>query len=110
MLIRNDYVLVITIVNKGWSEPVLTAAREAGSLGATVLYGRGAGSDQMPKLFGIAIEPEKEIILNAVPQSISTTVLNAVTEAVALCQPGTGISMILPLAGIVGVLDESGLC
>ncbi len=110
MNIKTDYDLVITIVNKGWSEPVITAARDAGAPGATVLNGRGAGAANMPKLFGITIEPEKEIILNAVPRAVSAAVLKAVTGAVALCEPGTGIAMVMPLSGLVGVFDEAGPC
>ena len=110
MDVKKGYVLVITIVSRGWSDPVLEAAKSAGAQGATVLHGRGAGAEDIPKLFGIAIEPEKEIILNAVPESISMAVLEAVTKAVALCDPGTGISMVLPLSAVVGIVDPSGPC
>jgi nitrogen regulatory protein P-II 1 len=42
---------------------VLEASVMADAQGGTVLFGRGAGINEQEKIFGMSIEPEKEIVL-----------------------------------------------
>ncbi|MDY0275988.1 MAG: P-II family nitrogen regulator [Desulfomicrobium sp.] len=104
-MVEGSWSLIITIVNKDWGNVVIDAAKEAGAKGATVLHGRGCGAENIPHLFGIPIEPEKDIVLNAVPTSISQQVMEAIAKSAALCKPGTGISLCLPLSGAVGLFQ-----
>lgn len=106
MVIKKGYELVVTIVNKGWSSTVIEASQEAGARGATVLKGRGSGL-KVAALFGIPIEPEKDIILCAVPEEISEEVVLSISHSAALVKAGTGISFILPIKGIVGVFEDN---
>lgn len=102
-MIADGFCLIVTIVNKDWGRVVIEAAERAGAKGATVLHGRGSGAENIPHLFGIPIEPEKDIVLNAVPIAISDQVMEAIAQSAALCKPGTGISLRLPLSGVVGL-------
>ena len=104
-MIKDGYELIVTIVNKGWSSTIIEASQEAGARGATVLKGRGAGL-KVAALFGIPVEPEKDIILNAVPADISRQVLLAISHSAALVKPGNGIAFILPITSIVGVFEQ----
>ncbi|MDR1958300.1 MAG: hypothetical protein LBQ54_04550 [Planctomycetaceae bacterium] len=101
------YELIITIVNKGWADHVIKVTRNAGAPGATVLHARGSGIHDITSFLGLAIEPEKEIILNVVPESISEKIVTEVADALNLKAPGTGISMILPLRGVTGLFHDS---
>lgn len=110
---RPDYDLIVTIVNRGFSERVVKASKEAGAEGGTIFFGRGTGIHETKKLLGIAIEPEKEIVLTAIPRSITDRVLSAIIEAGKLDQPGTGITFVVELkkvAGICHLLDGSWQC
>ena len=40
---KSAYALIITIVNRGYSDDVMDAARDAGARGGTVMYAHGAG-------------------------------------------------------------------
>jgi len=101
-MIKKGYKLIIIIVNKGWNSTVIEASREAGAKGATVLKGRGSGL-KIAALFGIPVEPEKDIIICAVPAEISEKVLESISHSAALQKPGNGIAFILPIESIVGV-------
>jgi nitrogen regulatory protein P-II 1 len=59
--------LIVSIVRKGWGDTVLEASMKAGAHGGTVLFGRGIGRNEEQGVFGIQIEPEKEIVLTVVP-------------------------------------------
>lgn len=103
MKLLENFDLIVTIVNKGHSDPVVAASRRAGAEGGTVLHGRGTGIREMKSILGIAIEPEKDIVLTLVRADISRTVLAAIVEAGNLEQPGTGIAFLMPVAGVAGI-------
>lgn len=95
--------LIVTIISLGASEKILQASRRAGAEGGTIILGRGTGIHEKKKLLGIPIEPEKEIILTAVPRTKTQDVLAAIIEAGELNKPGTGIAFVLELKEIAGV-------
>ncbi|MCK9298124.1 P-II family nitrogen regulator [Methanoculleus sp. YWC-01] len=97
-----DNELIVTIVKRGWSEPVLAAARGAGAEGGTILLGRGTGIHEVKTLLGIAIEPEKEIILTVVTADRTDAVLEAIVAAAELDQPGMGLAFVLPIRCVTG--------
>ena len=104
MNLEAGYELIITIVNKGWSDRVIKAGREAGAQGATVLHARGSGlHHDFVSFLGIAIEPEKELVLNVVRCDKTASIVSAISEAIDLDAPGTGISMVIPLGGVSGL-------
>lgn len=98
-----DYDLIVTIVNRGWAERIVKASKEAGAEGGTIFFGRGTGIHETQKLFGIPIEPEKEIILTAIPRGKTEKVLSAIVEAGKLNQPGTGIAFVIELKKVAGI-------
>ncbi|MBR6688372.1 MAG: P-II family nitrogen regulator, partial [Clostridia bacterium] len=62
--------LIIAIVNQGYEEKVMEAARGVGARGGTIINGRGTASAQdLVKFMGITLHPNKEIILILSSQS-----------------------------------------
>jgi nitrogen regulatory protein PII len=97
------YDLVVTIVNKGEAETVVDASKKAGAEGGTILFGRGTGIHEHAKLFGITIEPEKEIILTLIDRQKSGDVLDAIVNETGLNKPGKGIAFIIGVEKVVGI-------
>jgi nitrogen regulatory protein P-II 1 len=62
--------LIVTIVRKGWGEAILEATMAAGAHGGTIIPARGIGKNEQQRVFGIQIEPEKEVVLTLVPGAI----------------------------------------
>lgn len=100
---KASFDLIVTIVNKGFSESVLKASKESGAEGGTVVFGRGLGIHETKTMLGIPIEPEKEIVLTAVPRDLTDKVLEAIVEGADLDQPGTGIAFVVELRRIAGI-------
>ena len=100
---KQDYDLIITIVNKGDSENVVEASKRAGAEGGTILTGRGTGIHEQAKLFNIQIEPEKEIVLTLIKKEICKNVLQSISEEVKLNEPGRGIAFVLDVERVVGI-------
>lgn len=103
---EKQYDLIVTIVNKGDAETVIEASRNAGADGGTIISGRGTGIHEQIKLFNMAIEPEKELVLTLVPRNIKDKVLSAINENERLDEPGKGIAFVLEVEKVLGINHE----
>jgi nitrogen regulatory protein P-II 1 len=96
--------LIVSIVRKGWGDTILEATMKAGAHGGTVVFGRGIGRNEQQRVFGIQIEPEKEIVLTVVPAEIVDRTLQAIVSAAELTVPGHGLAFVVPVEQIAGVV------
>ena len=104
---KNGYKCILAIVNNGFSEEAMEAAKACGAKGGTVLHGRGTISKEAEKMFNIAIQPEKEIVMILVESKIKNDILHALYRAVGLNTPGQGIAFTVPVESVVGLTDFS---
>lgn len=98
---KND--LIITIVNRGYTDAVMEAALPAGARGGTVIHARGAGTEEASQFFGITIQPEKEMVLILVEHDLKVPVMQAITRNVGLNTEGHGLVISLPINDVMGV-------
>ena len=98
---------VFCIVNEGFSEAVMDAARAAGATGGTVLHATGTASIEAEKAFGVTVQPHKEIVMILVDVKIKEAVLKSLYEAVGLQTAGQGIAFTLPVAEVVGLTPHA---
>ena len=98
---------IVCIVNSGYSETVMEAAREAGAGGGTVLGARGTATKDAEKFFGITVHPEKEIVMILVKCEIRDAVLHALYQKVGLQTKGQGIAFALPVDSVVGMQEQA---
>ena len=98
-----DHEVIFCIVNAGFSEAVMDAAKEFGARGGTVIRARGTANAEAEKLFQIAIQPEKEIVMILVDSAIKNDILHALYRAVGIKTPGQGIAFSLPVDEVVGL-------
>jgi nitrogen regulatory protein PII len=102
-----DHELVVCIVNSGFSDAVMDAAREVGARGGTVITAKGTANKEAEAFFKIFIQPEKEMVLILVPNKIKEDVLHALYRAVGLNTPGQGIAFALPVDNVLGLTTDS---
>jgi nitrogen regulatory protein PII len=95
--------LIVTIVRKGWGSTVLEASVKAGARGGTVIFGRGAGINEQEKIFGMSIEPEKEILLTVAMPDRVDAILAEIVRAAELDSTGKGIAFVVPVDRVAGV-------
>jgi nitrogen regulatory protein PII len=100
--------LIVSIVRKGWGNAVLEASVKAGATGGTVLLGRGVGINEKESIFGIPIEPEKEIVLTLVQEEQSDAILQEIVRAVDLNKPGHGLAFVVPIKTVIGIPHMAG--
>ena len=103
-----EYELVMCIVNTGFSDTVMNAAKEVGARGGTVIHARGTANKEAEEFFHITVQPDKEIVMILVPTDIKEAVLHAVYQAAGLKTAGQGISLTLPVTNVVGLTPATG--
>ena len=99
----DEFKMIITIVKRGFSDPVITASKKAGAEGGTIFNGRGTGVNEQKSIFGMPLQPEKEIIMTIVKASKAKKVLRAIYDSANLSASGTGIAFVLPIDQVVGI-------
>lgn len=94
---EHAYELVVCIVNAGFSQNVMEAARAAGAQGGTIIRARGSANPEAEEFFSINVQPDKEMLLILVPASIKDDVLKAVYKDSGLGSEAQGIAFSLPV-------------
>ena len=99
----SEYVVIFSIVNEGFSDSVMSAARAAGARGGTVISARGTVNEQARALFDIEVSGEKEIVVILVKNELKDGILKAINQEVGLNKPGQGIVFSMPVDSVVGL-------
>ncbi len=100
--------LIVVIVNQGFEEEVMTAARLAGARGGTIFNARGtADSQDLVKFLGITLHPNKEIVFILTAQDTRDAIMNAIKQSTGLATKGAGILFSLPVTSVYGVNLEN---
>ncbi len=97
--------VIFCIVNSGYSEAVMDAAKKLGARGGTVINARGTASKEAENFFHISITPEKEIVMILIPTKIKDAVLHALYKEVGLDTEGQGIAFSVPVENVVGLTE-----
>lgn len=98
-----NHELILCIINAGYSDTIMDAAREAGATGGTVLNARGTVNKEAEAFFHITIQPEKEIVMILVPTGIKDDVLHALYNKGGLGTSCQGIAFSLPVDNVAGL-------
>lgn len=99
---NNTYDMIITIIARGFSDYVISAARDAGATGATILYARGT-ADADKHIMGISLQPEREVVLTLVKTSERRKIMQAINESTSLLEEGRGFCFSLPVSEVFGL-------
>lgn len=93
--------LICCVINNGFSDVVMEAAKKKGAQGGTIFHGRGTGADDAEKFFGIKISPEKEIVMIVVDSPHKDEIVSAIYDEAGLDTKGQGIVFTLPVDDFV---------
>lgn len=100
--------LIITLVEEEKTDTILSAARQAGATGATVLnQARGEGMEERRTFFGLALETQRDMLLFLVEEHLSRSILETIArEGEFDDTPGTGIAFQIDVEDAVGVSQQ----
>ena len=95
---------ITVIVNRGMADDVMDIARESGARGGTILHGKGTGTKNAAKLFGMEVEPEKELVLIIVPTEIEEKVVKNLYDNLEMQKSGNGILFVEDITDVRGIV------
>ena len=108
-----EYELIVVVINAGFADTVMDAARDAGAGGGTVLHAKGTSNMRGEKFFNMRFADEKDMVYIVAHKSESDAVLTihddiaAVMKAViATAGPETearGVCFSLPISSVMGL-------
>ena len=88
---KTSHELITAIVNRGYADDVMAAARKAGAGGGTVINARGTAKEGDTKFFGMEIVPEKDMLLILSESEKSAAIIESIKSLPFLAKPGSGI-------------------
>ncbi len=103
--------LIVTIVNRGFADEVMSSARTEGAFGGTVINARGTGTHELQRFFGSVVEPEKEAVLILTEREKRSAIMEAICRGAGLSKDGMGVCFSLPVDGVRGITsfgDKTG--
>ncbi len=103
---KNDgFDIVAVVMERGYTNVAMDAARRAGARGGTVISARGIAENEVKRFFGIEIQAEKEIVFLVVKNSEKQQVMTALMKAVGMKTRSHGIVLSMPLSSAIGLAD-----
>ncbi len=98
-----EYSMIMAIVNQGFSENVMDAAKPMGATGGTVLHTRRVGSEAVMKFWNISVHGEREIVMILVSKEDKLPVMKAIGEKCGMNSEAQGVVLSLPVDNVVGL-------
>ena len=95
--------LLIVIGNRGYSEHIMDAAREAGATGGTVIHANGTGMKRAEKFFGISLSSERELVLIVSATAKKNAIMQSVMKKAGLETDAKAIVFSLPVTDTAGL-------
>lgn len=99
------YYIIAAVVNQGYSENVMEAARAVGARGGTVVPGRSIGNQQA-MAFGMSIQDEKDAVLIVAGKDNKLKIMQAIGEKCGMHSDAKGIVVSLPIDSVIGMSED----
>ena len=100
---NNKYAMVAAIVNQGYSENVMVAARAAGASGGTVIHSRSVGNEAIGGAWGFAVEDEREIVMIVAEGEKKMDIMQAISDACGIKSDAKGVVVSMPIEDVIGI-------
>lgn len=101
-----QFKLILASVKTEISDRIVDSAKEAGATGATVIPARGTGIREAKTFFDLTLEAQTDIIMFLIEEHLVKDILDAISKAGKLQNPGTGIAFVLPVEHAIGLESQ----
>lgn len=98
-----NYVMILTIVDQGFSDDVMSAARSAGATGGTVFNSRRLSSQETMQFWGLRVQEEREIVAILAEAEHKVAIMQAISQACGIHSPAHGTVLSLPVDQALGL-------
>ena len=99
----SEYSMIMAIVNQGFSEDVMNAARPKGASGGTVFHSRRVGNQEAMKFWKISVQEEREVVVILAGKEDKLAIMQEIGKKCGMQSKAQGIVMSLPVDSVVGL-------
>jgi nitrogen regulatory protein PII len=103
---EHKFSLIMAIVNQGFTDGVMTAAKAGGARGGTIIHARRAGGSESESFFGISIKEEKEIVLILTTIEKKAEIMKSICQTCGIKSEAHGLVFSLPVEAVEGIEFE----
>ena len=100
---KREYELIIAAMQSGFAEDAMTAAREAGAAGGTLVHAVTLDNRKAEQLIGVTIQRETEILMILTKSEGKLAIMRAIQETAGLKTDGGGILFSVPVDNLIGI-------
>lgn len=95
--------MIAAVVNQGYCDSVMEAAREAGAGGGTVVHSRRLSGEQVVSLWGLSVQEEKDIVFIVANNDDKLKIMQAIGDKCGVHSEAKGIVVSLPIESVIGL-------
>lgn len=99
-------VMIACMVNQGYSEEVMTAAKAAGARGGSIIHSRSVGEENAMGAWGLGLQEEKEIVLIIANNDYKVDIMKSISEKCGVNTDAKGIVLSLPIDSVIGLSED----
>lgn len=100
---NRQFHVIVTIFNRGHADTIMTAAKQAGAGGGTIVHGRRVGFEDVENVFGFTIQPEKDLLLILAEEDKRRPIMEAITKAGGIHTQCRAMLLSIPVDEIMGL-------
>ena len=97
--------LIVAFVNPEITDKVIKVAKKAGATGDVIMQAKGSGMEETSFL-GLSIQDKTNVILFVVEDNHVKKIIQSVSEACKLEEPGNGIMIVLSIDKVAGLSKQ----
>lgn len=100
---KREYELIAAIVDHGYKDAAMDAARAADATGGTVLHARSYHDESRAHLLGFKVQKEKDVVIILSRRDSARQIMKAINEACGFDSEANGIVFSLPVDHFMGM-------
>ncbi len=100
---EQTHTLIAAIIDRGFSDEVMSAAKAAGASGGTVVHSRAIENENATGFWGLSVQEEKEIVLILAELADKLPIMRAISEKCGMHSEAKGLVVSLPIDAVMGI-------
>lgn len=100
---ERKHVLVIAIVNRGFSVAVMEATKEAGAVKGTIVHSCDISNEEGTGFWGLSVQEEKEMVMIVSSVEDKLNIMRSISEKCGTNSEAKGIVMSVPIESVMGI-------
>lgn len=103
---KTDYSMITAVVNHGYGDEVMEAARSAGANGGSIVHCRRILNEETQKKWGLGIAEGREAVIIISYSDSKQEIMKAISEKCGIKTEAKGLVFSLPVDSVIGLPDR----